>query len=147
VQVYFMNKTGLYSFVTVVRKIQGYMVQVGHSEEIKRVQRRKYYRKKVNLPVFVKPADAHERPVRTTFHDLGGGGASMNNPGNRFQVGDRLDLFFYFEGGKPLLKVQADVIRTSEEQSRLHLIFRTLSESSRDRIIGFVLQQKQAAPT
>jgi hypothetical protein len=93
------------------------------------------------MPVFVKPAGVREQPVRTSFIDLGGGGASLRNPENRFGLGDEMDLYFYFQGGKPLLKVRADVVRVSDEGAVLHVLFRTLSESSRDRIIRFLLRR------
>ncbi len=141
-EVYFKNRAGLFVFLTQVLKVQGDVVRVSHSEHIRRLQRRKFYRKKLGLPVFVKPAGSPGQPARTSFIDLGGGGASLRNPDDRFRVHDELDMYFHFQGGKPLLRVRGDVIRTSDEGGTLHVIFRTLSESSRDRIIRFLLRRR-----
>ncbi|MFW6181585.1 MAG: PilZ domain-containing protein [Spirochaetota bacterium] len=141
-EVYFKNQAGLFVFMTQVLRVQGDVVRVSHAEQIRRLQRRKFYRKKLSLPVFIKPAGSREQPERTTFIDLGGGGASLHNPGKRFQLHDELDLYFHFEGGRPLLRVRGDVIRVSGEGAVLHVIFRTLSESSRDRIIRLLLRPR-----
>jgi hypothetical protein len=141
-EVYFKNQSGLFIFATQVLRVQGDVIRVSHAEQIRRLQRRTFYRKKLSLPVFMKPAGSPERPERTSFIDLGGGGASLRNPGKRYQLHDEVDLYFHFDGGKPLLRVRGDVIRVSEEGNVLHLIFRTLSEPSRDRIIRFLLRHR-----
>jgi len=143
VQVYFQNRSGLFAFNTIVRKTEKEMIQVAHSEKIRRLQRRNFYRKKTTLPVYVKLSGAHEQPVRSAFIDLGGGGASIINPNRRFEAGNRIDLSFTFPSGRARINLTAEVMRESENGKKLHVIFGPIPESSRDRIMHFLFKKKK----
>ncbi len=53
--VYFQNRAGFFTFPTQVTGRDDLVIRVQHSERIKRYQRRRYSRKQVQLPVFVRP--------------------------------------------------------------------------------------------
>jgi hypothetical protein len=156
VQVYLKSRTGILSFPTVVRKREGTLLTLSHGEQMKRIQRRKFFRQRTGLPVYIRAirtGDAPTAPMRTSFVDLGGGGAALLNPQGTFDVGDRIELFFHFVKKKPQFRVSGEVIRTSEgggatrgnEATRgggkIHVLFDSMPEASRDRIIGFLLKK------
>ena len=142
IQIYFQNHTGLFSFSTYVQNCRNGLIKVAHSENIKRLQRRKFYRKKLKLPVYVKPSGSHERPVHSTFIDLGGGGASLNNIGRYFQPKDRIDLSFS-TSGESQFKLKAVILRVSADDQILHVAFGYIPDSRRDRIIGYLFNRKK----
>ncbi len=142
VSLYFQKRSGVFSFTTHVQTSGDRSLDLAHSENIKHYQRRKYYRKKILLPVFVNPAGSEETPVLSAFTDLGGGGASLKNPGFRFKAGDDLELSF-FPAGVARLKVVAEVVRVSGKGGTLHVRFEPLKDTSRDRIIRLLFRSKK----
>lgn len=141
IRVYFQKPTGLFYFPTQVNKSVRGIIKVNHSENIKRLQRRKFYRKKLRMPVYVKHSGAKERPARSTFLDLGGGGASLMNVKNAFNEGDDLLLSFFPMKDMPMT-LTASVLRVSNEGKTLHVDFGLIPEPSRDRIIGYLFKKK-----
>jgi hypothetical protein len=134
VRVYFQNRSGLFSFLSTIQSIHDGTLRLQHGEEIKRIQRRRYYRKRISQPLAVRPAGSEEQPIRSTFFDLGGNGASLRNPGKRFGPGDALELIFLAAGER--LSLVAEVLRTSKNGEVLHVRFAPMRETTRDRIIG-----------
>jgi c-di-GMP-binding flagellar brake protein YcgR len=141
VSIVFENPSGIYSFTTSVRVAGKGVIKVAHSEAIERFQRRRFYRKKLLMPVYVKRVGTQEHYALTTIKDLGGGGASITNPDKRFVLDDKLSLTF-FTLGRKRINLSATVVRLSENGETLHLSFGAMPESSRDRIIRFLLQKK-----
>jgi c-di-GMP-binding flagellar brake protein YcgR/cbb3-type cytochrome oxidase subunit 3 len=138
VTVYFQNRSGVFSFTSHVQDTLGKAepaIHLAHSETIRRTQRRAYYRKKLTLPIFVRPAGSEEKPLLSAFLDLGGGGASLRNQQNRYKAGTDLELTF-LPSGADRLSLTAKVIRTSRGGRVLHVRFGTITDSARDRIIG-----------
>lgn len=141
IQVYFQKCSGIFSISTFVQKSGNGVIRAAHSDNIKRLQRRKFYRKKIRLPVYVKPSDSHEPAVLTTFIDLGGGGASLNNRGRQFHERDDIKLSF-FTSRDARITLTAVVTRVSEGGKTLHVAFVHIPESSRDRIMGYLFRRK-----
>jgi c-di-GMP-binding flagellar brake protein YcgR len=151
VQVYFKNPSGIFFFASRVHGVEGNLLHLSHAEQVKRLQRRRFFRKKTALPVFIRPAPERGRhveeeewdavPRRTAFVDLGGGGAALINPQRAFGVGDRIELFFHIVGRKPQLRVTGEVIRASDQGGKIHVLFDSMPEASRDRIIRFLRQK------
>jgi len=138
VRVYFQNRSGVFSFTTHVQDTLEKpepAIHLAHSETIRRTQRRAYYREKFNLPIFVRPAGSEEKPLLSAFRDLGGGGASLRNPQNRYKAGVDLELTF-LHSGTDRLSLTAKVVRTSRGGKLLHVHFGTINDSIRDRIIS-----------
>ncbi|MEE8590616.1 MAG: PilZ domain-containing protein [Spirochaetia bacterium] len=134
VRIYFQNRSGLFSFDSSVQSVQNRTVLLEHGEEIKRIQRRKYYRRRISQPVAVRRPDSEEQHTMSTFYDLGGNGASLKNPEKRFSAGDDLELTFLAAGQR--FTLVAEVLRTSKAGEVLHMRFAPMQETTRDRIIG-----------
>jgi c-di-GMP-binding flagellar brake protein YcgR len=143
VSIVFENPSGQYSFTTSIKKVGKGVINVAHSEAVERFQRRRFYRKKLFMPVYVKRTGSQEQYVLTTIKDLGGGGASITNPEKRFVLDDKLSLAI-FTPGRKRINLTATVVRVSDDGETLHLNFGEMPESSRDRIIRFLLQRKGA---
>ncbi|MBA7529642.1 hypothetical protein ES705_21840 [subsurface metagenome] len=100
INVYFQNRAGFFTFPTQVTGRDDLVIRLQHSERIKRYQRRRYSRKQVQLPVFVRPYQGGSRTVKSVFVDLSGGGASLRNPGQQFQIEQQIELSFAPHGEK-----------------------------------------------
>jgi hypothetical protein len=134
IRVYFKNQAGVFSFPSIILEAGRHELTLRHSEEIKQYQRRSYYRRRVYLSVLISPLHGGGKAYGTTLLDLGGGGASLGNPGKVFQTGDMLELTFSAMSSD--FRIPARVVRTSGNASVLHVQFESIAESSRDRIIG-----------
>jgi hypothetical protein len=134
VRIYFQNRSGLFSFDSSVQSVQNRTVLLEHGEEIKRIQRRKYYRRRISQPVALRRPDTEDQHMVSTFYDLGGNGASLKNPQKRFSAGDDLELTFLVAGER--FALVAEVLRTSKNGEVLHARFAPMRETTRDRIIG-----------
>jgi c-di-GMP-binding flagellar brake protein YcgR len=145
VTVVLQNRAGLYSFATVVRSLDGSLLRLEHSERLRRTQRRRYYRRRINLPVEVRqiaPKGASAPVAVSRLLDLGGEGASLRNPGG-VSPGDELELKFQLGG--QLFVLQAEVLRVSHGGQVLHARFLSMRDASRDRILRALLQNLGAA--
>ncbi len=155
VQVYFQNQAGLFTFASRIIKIEKGVLLIAHSENIRRIQRRKFYRRKISLPVYVRREGENTNPVRTMCTDLGGGGASLSNTDGRFKTGDRLELYFFMQvqrgvsGQKPRprIHVTGEIVRLSGGGQKAHIVFDLLPEAVRDRIIRFLFTKKRSTPS
>jgi hypothetical protein len=134
VRIYFQNRAGLFSFDSKIQSVQNQRIRLRHVEDIKRLQRRKYYRKRVSQPVGIRYPGTEEQPTLSTFYDLGGNGASLKNPGKRYSSGDAVELTFLAAGER--FSLVAEVLRTSKNGDVLHVRFAPMRETTRDRIIG-----------
>lgn len=142
VRVYFKNLSGLFYFYTVVEKSGHRLIKLRHSEHIKRIQRRTYYRKKIKLPVYVKPLESEEHPFPSRFIDLGGGGASLVNPDGRFKVGDKIYLTFY-QSHDTKIDLIGSIVRLSSKGKIAHIEFVTIADSNRDHIMGLLFKDNR----
>jgi hypothetical protein len=139
-QIYFVRKNGVSCFTTRVKQAFGDLLHVEHSEAIARVQRRKFYRGRVSLPVSVKTAGSTRPVLRTYILELGGGGLTLFNPHKVFHAGVEITMSFSLPGGSAL-RVEARVQRTDRGGSLAHVQFRGIREVERDRILGFVMNR------
>lgn len=132
------KRSGLYGFKTVVGRPQGSMVRLRHTEDIQRVQRRKFYRRRTSLPVMLRKAAGGVGAVewrRTRLKDLGGGGASMEAPGGGMGVGEEVEVAFHLKKGPPV-RVRGLVVRLSGNGRVMHIQFGPMGDAQRDRIIA-----------
>jgi c-di-GMP-binding flagellar brake protein YcgR len=139
ITVYCQKRSGLYEIKAVVRKVERGMVWFLHSEEIRRIQRRRFYRKRVSFSVYVKRPGPEQQWVRTSLLDLGGGGASIENPWESIRSGEEIEIVFPEK--KPELRIHAFVVRTSGAARNIHVRFGPLSDADRDRIIGYIFKR------
>ncbi|HUX12301.1 MAG TPA: PilZ domain-containing protein [Spirochaetia bacterium] len=143
IQLTFQNRRGTFTFSSTVQMQNGMFLFIAHSEEVQRVQRREHFRRQTSLPVYIKSTGGDERSVPSHFIDLGGGGASLYNPGTRFRQGEEVDLTFHPES-EERLSVTAHVVRTSHGKKVLHVDFGHLRESVRDRIYHLLFDKNSS---
>lgn len=139
-QIYFLRKNGVFYFTTRVKQSYDDMLRLEHSEEIARVQRRKFYRGRVSLPVSVKKTGSSRPAVRTYILELGGGGLTLFNPYKVFHPADELTMSFSLPGSAAV-RVEGKVQRTDRGGNLAHVEFRGIKETVRDKILGFVMNK------
>lgn len=145
VMVLFQNRAGVFSFASEVRASGQGILRMAHSEALRRVQRRKYYRRRLRLPARVGVLGQTESSqTDTLLLDLSGEGASLKNPEQRFSVGEELALRFRLEG--EAFALTGEVLRVSHGGQVLHVRFTSLREGVRDRLIGILLQKSGTSP-
>ena len=139
IEVFYQNAAGIFRIATLVQKREDNLVWLRHSEELSHKQQRLFFRRHYREPVTVKPVQGHFDPLKTTFVDLGGGGASLRDETNAFQVGDILELEFRSNDGKPL-RVFAEVLRLSHKGQIAHTKFVSIREQVRDKIYNTIFR-------
>lgn len=141
VEVIYQNRSGVYRFESAVLGFAGSELSLSHSEDMRRIQRRRYYRREAAFPVFLRSARRTDRPIRSQFIDIGGGGASLYNPGARFKPGDEIELTFHPDSTETL-HVIGRVVRRSHGGEVIHVSFRHLRENARDKIFRALFQKQ-----
>ena len=144
VDVFYQSHAGIFQIHTVVQNVEDNILSLRHSESLTRYQQRKYFRRNVSMPVLVKRAESDQPALESTLADLGGGGASMQNPQQRFKAGDRLELRFAADG-RDRLQVIGEVVRTSNNGQTLHLRFTSIREPIRDKIFQTIFTPRSQA--
>jgi c-di-GMP-binding flagellar brake protein YcgR len=137
VTVVFQNRAGVFSFRTRVRSAEGGVLRLDQVEGLQRTQRRRYYRRRLRLPVKVQTREG-EPPLESQLLDLGGEGASLVNPGRRLSAGDLAELAFRVGGES--FRLTAEVLRVSRDGQVLHVRFHGLRDADRDRLLGILFR-------
>ena len=139
---FFHNAAGIYSFPTRIVYLTKDVVQVEQSSAITFQQpRRKYFRRKQSLPVFVRLADSLEIPHESVLIDVSAGGASLQNPQGLLRKGEILEMSFSPESAEHV--IAGRVVRVSKLGKVAHLKFEPLSETERTRMMTFILGQSR----
>jgi hypothetical protein len=108
------------------------------------------------LEALIRLAGSEESLTPARIVDLSGGGATLINPERRFRKGEDVQIIFETSGstassgsiassdsiGTEYLIV-TEIVRLSKDGDIMHLSFGPLNESTRDRIISFVLNQRK----
>lgn len=138
VRVFFQNRSGLFSFESRLQQQDppSRTVALAHSENIRRIQRRRYYRRKVALPVAVRRAGVDAEARSSLILDISGEGAALRNPESRFAAGD--DLQLDFQAGSEPFSLVGEVLRLSRGGRVAHVRFAPMREAARDRLISAV---------
>lgn len=137
VRVILQKESGLYGFKTSAGRVECGMIRLKHAEDIQRVQRRKFYRRRTSLPVLVRKSGGGRDWVRATLKDLGGGGASLKTPPEGIETGEEVEVSFPLQTGPPV-QVQGVVVRLSG--NALHVQFSPMGEAQRDRIMAHLFR-------
>lgn len=140
VEVIYHDGSGIYAFETGVLVHNDAELQLSHSEQVRRVQRRRYYRGRLRLPVYMKLARRPDRPVQTELVDIGGGGASIVAPDDRYERGVQVELTFHPDS-IGTLHLSGSVVRVSHRGRLLHVSFDNLARPQRDQLVGFALRR------
>ena len=142
VHVVYQNDAGVFEFDSAVLLREASEVQLQHAEEISGVQVRAL-RRELRIPVYVSSAICDDEADLSQFIDIGGGGASLENPGRRFSAGDTVELTFHPDGNRALNLI-ATVVRTSRNGSVLHVKYGNIRESSRDRVYRLLFSARRS---
>ncbi|MFP4114540.1 MAG: PilZ domain-containing protein [Spirochaetota bacterium] len=137
VDVFFQSSAGVFTFHTTVLAEHDRDIHLSHSEDLKRYQKRRYYRRRVEIPVRLYPFDS-DKPLLSKSRDIGGGGASILNPDGRFKVGDDLELRFRVDDTD--IHVTGTVIRVSDGGRTIHVNYEHIRDSVRDRIYSAIFK-------
>ena len=157
--------TGLYSLTTYVIGKRGNGYQLQHSERVERVQKRRFFRKVLRLPVLLAINDSSGATndssgaindsagaindssgatnvssigvFKTRLIDLSAGGAKIRNPGVGTSAGDVIHLKI-FPGKAEPIKLKSRVTRVSPDGASLSVAFDLLKDSTRDQIMKLV---------
>jgi len=155
---------GGYRFSTVVKNIitepQG-ILQVGHSEDIERTQRRHYYRIYVSLPLYFRPLTEEQRatirknrnisfpkelkPYSGMITSISGGGISFISE-LPFPKRKILWLEIILSESQIISNIYGRVIRSkkiSENNFKLFLEFLLITEKEREIIVRFVVTKQR----
>jgi c-di-GMP-binding flagellar brake protein YcgR len=138
VTVFLQSASGLFSFQSQILSSNREELHLAHAENITRYQRRRYYRRQADFPVYVRRAGEDSLKL-SLVRDLGGGGASLQNPRGIYKAGDDLELSFHPEGSFSFTLL-AEVLRTSRQGKLLHVRFGPLKESTRDHIFSLLFK-------
>jgi c-di-GMP-binding flagellar brake protein YcgR len=131
VDVYFQSNAGVFTFRTRVLHERGKLISLSHCEDLKKYQKRKYYRKRTDLTVHVYPFD-EDVVLLSKFREIGGGGCSLLNPKGHFKVGDNVELRFRPDDSE--IRITGTIMRISESGKVLHVNYEHIKDGLRDRI-------------
>lgn len=142
VEVVYQNGNGIFRFETAVTNTAGRELDLAHAEHLERVQRRRYYRGEVRLPVYVRLADTNGQPEPTELIDISAGGASFFVPDERYQEGEVVEMTFHPESDAAL-HLPGRIVRESRRGAIAHVRFENLQPGTRDRIMGLVFRNER----
>ena len=127
-----LSRRGPYRFSARMRKGEDGSIVVERPTRILRNQRRRFGRYPTAIPAAAKPYLSEEEPAEATVRELSGGGATITNPGGRFQSGNVLELTF--ASGRQRYTVAGRVVRTSDDDELLHVRFEAMKDQQRVEI-------------
>ena len=142
VMVVYQSANGIYEFHTAVLRNSGGEIALSHVEKIRRVQRRRYFRDKVLLPVRVKLASAPDQLQRSRLTDIGGGGASFVAPDERYKRGGEVEMMFVPDS-LPTMHLTGRIVRESQSGKIVHVSFDGIRPSARDRVLGMLFRNQR----
>lgn len=143
--------TGLYSLTTYVMGKRGNSYQLRHTERVKRVQKRRFFRKVLRLPVLLATNESFGAAndssgatnnssiglFKTRLIDLSAGGAKIRNPGVGTSAGDVIHLKIFPVQAEPI-QLASRVTRISADGAFLSVAFGLLKDSTRDQLMKLV---------
>ena len=146
VRILYQSGTGVYSFLSDILKKRERLLAMRHTETVGRSQRRRYYRRKMTMPVSFALSDSTEYRDATIV-ELGGGGATVRLPSDtKLTPGKFIWLRFdslasrlrgHERRSRPVhpreITAIARVVRLSDEGT--HIEFTKIREALRDKII------------
>ncbi len=139
VYIVYRNAAGIFRFKCTLYGRKEQVLELNHSEKGERMQRRGYFRRSMHLPALLASQLEPESQLETHLTELGGNGATVHNPENQFTRDDAVELTFRPDK-MGNITVIARVVRTSRDNSLLHLRFVNVREADRDRIYHRLFQ-------
>jgi len=142
---YFKRGEDTFYFKSDVIETRPGMLALSHPVKVRKVQRRRYYRRECKKAGVLSKLSGKNR-IPTTIIDLGGGGATVLNRDNRFKSGEEVFLYFKIPG-QGELRVQGKIVRATAENAQLHVRFEHLKEREREKIISYIFKMPDEAPS
>lgn len=137
VDVFYQSSAGVFTFHTTVLAESGRQALLAHSEDLTRYQKRRFYRRSIEIPVHLYPFDS-DAELLSKSRDIGGGGASLLNPDGHFKVGDELELRFRTDGSQ--IRLTGTVVRVSDSGRTIHVNYEHIKDALRDRIYNAIFK-------
>lgn len=139
VEVLAQGGEGMYRFQSRITMRDGKQILLRHTNHVETVQRRRYRRRNLKLPVEVRFPGLTRKPLRTTTEDLSAGGTAMRTPKRDLAVGMTLECILEPDSPSPLT-VSGTVVRTSNRERRAHLRFGPLADRTRHRLFRLIMR-------
>lgn len=127
------SEEGMYRFFTTVKGQEGKTLHLNHSNQVEHVQRRRYRRRRIQIPVELSLRAINDKTLTSKTVDLSVGGAAVKNPRKRYVTGSELEVALKVTADSPMV-VPATVIRTSRRGRLLHLRFGSLDNKQQYRL-------------
>jgi len=124
---------GMYRFHSAVLHTDGKQIALQHSRHVEHVQRRKYRRRSVELPVEIMIPGVSQKPLKTRTYDVSIGGAAIKNPRKKIRTGTRVDCTIDAGEAAPIT-VPGTALRTSKRGKIVHVSFGPVDEKTRHRL-------------
>jgi c-di-GMP-binding flagellar brake protein YcgR len=123
-------------------------LRTSHGSLIRRARRRRYYRRRLRLPVQLRPELHRLRRQRgterqATIVEISGSGASITNPFSSASTGILLDL--RFQVGSATMRLRGRIVRVSRNGRILHVAFENIGAAQRERIVSYLVRRARAA--
>ena len=141
-RVYFKNQNGIFYFNSkIIAQTRG-TLRIAHSERIRKIQRRQYYRKKVKLLSLVRVINRDPGYRKVIIMDLSGGGASFQfiDYSPDLRPGETIELVTPPIKRKPV-KATAKIVRITDRGKLYHIEFEEISENLREEIISYLFSK------
>lgn len=136
VTVQFQNMAGIFIFKTRILKVKEAELYLQHTEEVKRVQRRRFFRKRVRIPAVIS-IEGSDEIYFTTIVDLSGGGAKVELD-KEIKEGSIINLVFTLPGN---YKISAKSRVISCGHGKIHLSFTEIKDSDREQIVKYIFRK------
>jgi len=141
--IFFKRGRETFRIHTPLKLIKKDILYFPHTEEVEKAQKRNFYRRQALLPAVLRKEGYITEEYHTRLVDIGGGGARVESPSEKFRKGDAVTFLFKTPNGETF-EVSGEIVKTTEmnEKEYLHIHFLSIDDAARDRIIGFVLSDK-----
>ncbi|MEX2443684.1 MAG: PilZ domain-containing protein [Alkalispirochaeta sp.] len=130
---------GLFRFHSAILQQSGKEVLLQHSRQVETVQRRKFRRRDLEVPVEITLPGIDERPLDSKSQDLSIGGAALKNPKKRIMTGSMVHLVIDVGGSSPV-QISGTAVRSSRRGKTIHVRFENVNEDTRHRLFRKLLR-------
>ena len=134
----FQYHSGIFYFNTYCIDTKNHQVFLTHSEKIKRIQRRNYYRKNIHIPVYIS-SKTDNRSYYSYTTNLGGGGASIKGSTDFFNKGEIVNIHIDISN-KGKIALEGKIIDILKTKNILRISFTEINNSDRDKIIKYIFE-------
>ncbi|HKK49710.1 MAG TPA: PilZ domain-containing protein [Alkalispirochaeta sp.] len=130
---------GLFRFHSAILQRSGKEVLLQHSRHVESVQRRKFRRRDLEVPVVITLPGIDERHLDSKSQDLSIGGAALKNPKKRIMTGSMVRLIIDAGSSSPV-EISGTAVRSSRRGKTVHIRFENVSEDTRHRLFRKLLR-------